>query len=57
MSQNLSSAACVIGALRVNHNISRLLKGEIGDLGVNYLPTDNLCKQFVPRAGPFKRQV
>ena len=44
MSQNLSSAAFVIGALRVNHNISRLLKGEIGVRGVDSLHTSVVCR-------------
>ena len=41
MLQNLSSAAVVIGAFRVNDTLCLLVSSA-----------DNLCKQFAPRSGP-----
>ena len=46
MSQNLSPAACMIGALMVS---SSLASSQL-------LSADNLCKQFEPRSGLTKRQ-
>ena len=62
MLQNLSSAAVVIGALRVNCSVSTkwnmlALIGQISaslTLNLPKLSADNFCKQFGPMSGSTK---